>query len=109
MQKDKKIFLTNEGLAKKMPISSFDLVNYAIKIAETEIYSGRELPPGEENLATAILDAIRAGKDSLDFPAVVPVKKVIPLIVDEEILDEVLKQAFVMDEVDAVVTADEEE
>lgn len=111
MQKDKKVFLTNEGLAKKMPAtSSFDLVNYAIKIAENEIYSGRELPAGEENLATAVLDAIRAGKDSLDFPAaVIAVKKVAPQIIDDEILDEVLKQAFVMDEADNVVMADEEE
>lgn len=57
--------LTNELLQKRFK-SQFDLVLYAIKIAESRIKSGHDDPYHNldtENLATEILDEIADGRD----------------------------------------------
>lgn len=59
---------TNEKLAKKFE-NNFDLVNYAISLAENMIQSGRDprvRKPDMQNRAMLILEEIREGKDQFD-------------------------------------------
>lgn len=64
---EKKLHLTNELLAKKFK-SNFELVNYAIQLAENMIRSGRDARVKSEiqNRAMLILEEIFEGKDSFD-------------------------------------------
>ena len=66
-EKKVKIHLTNEEMTGKFK-STFDLVNYAIKLAENMIYSGREARVKSEvqNRAMLILEEIHEGKDQFD-------------------------------------------
>lgn len=66
--KEKRENLTNETLGDKFK-SQFDLVNYAIKLADNFIKSGR--PPRvikieSQNPAALILEEIRQGKDQFE-------------------------------------------
>lgn len=75
--KEPKTRLTNENLNKKFK-SQFDLVNYAIKLAENMIHTGREsrVKTEMQNRAMQILEEIAHGKDQFDevlkTPAVEP-------------------------------------
>ena len=59
--------LTNEILAKKFK-NNFELVNYAIKLAENMIKTGREsrVKSDTQNRAMLILQEINEGKDQFD-------------------------------------------
>lgn len=59
--------LTNEKIIKKFE-SQFDLVNYAIRLAENMIYSGRDsrVKVDCQNRALQILGEIALGKDVFD-------------------------------------------
>ncbi len=59
--------LTNEKIKAKFSASQFDLVNYAIKLAEEMILSGREsrVKSDSHNKALQILLEINQGKDKL--------------------------------------------
>lgn len=59
--------LTNEEIKKSFK-NSFDLVNYAISLAENMIKTGREprMKSDTQNRALLILEEIRLGKDYLD-------------------------------------------
>jgi DNA-directed RNA polymerase subunit omega len=59
--------LTNEKIVKKFE-SQFDLVNYAIRLAENMIYSGRDsrVKIDCQNRALQILGEIALGKDIFD-------------------------------------------
>jgi len=62
--------LTNESLSKRMP-SSYELVNYAIRLAKNMVEVEREprvSTPGIINSAYLILEEIRHGKDSFEEP-----------------------------------------
>lgn len=63
--------LTNEKLKQRF-LSQFDLVNYAIKLAEETIATGRVprfKPETQNNIALQILDEISSGYDRcLDKP-----------------------------------------
>jgi hypothetical protein len=67
MEKKGKIHLTNEDMTKKFK-SNFDLVNYAIKLAENMIKTGRDARVKSEiqNRAMLILEEIQEGKDQFD-------------------------------------------
>lgn len=67
MEKKSKVHLTNEDLTYKFK-SSFDLVNYAIKLAENMIKTGRDARVKSEvqNRAMLILEEIQEGKDQFD-------------------------------------------
>lgn len=67
MDKKGKIHLTNEGVTGKFK-SSFDLVNYAIRLAENMIKTGRDARVKSEiqNRALLILEEIHEGKDQFD-------------------------------------------
>jgi len=67
MDKKAKIHLTNEEMRKKFK-SSFDLVNYAIKLAENMIKTGRDarVKSDVQNRAMLILEEIHEGKDHFD-------------------------------------------
>src|SRR5215216_2982107 len=67
MEKKSKIPLTNESMTNKFK-SNFDLVNYAIKLAENMIRTGRDTRVKSEvqNRAMLILEEIHEGKDQLD-------------------------------------------
>lgn len=67
MDKKAKINLTNEEMRRKFK-SSFDLVNYAIQLAENMIKTGREARVKSEiqNRAMLILEEIHEGKDQFD-------------------------------------------
>lgn len=67
MDKKAKIHLTNEEMRKKFK-SSFDLVNYAIKLAENMIKTGRDarVKSDVQNRAMLILEEIHQGKDHFD-------------------------------------------
>src|SRR5690349_5162878 len=64
---DLKDFLTNEKLAKKFK-SQFELVNYAIKLAENMIRTGRDtrVKTDLQNRAMQILAEIANNKDQFD-------------------------------------------
>lgn len=64
---EKPISLTNENLSKKFK-SNFELVNYAIKLAENMIETGRDARVKSEvqNRAMLILEEIKEGKDRFD-------------------------------------------
>lgn len=59
--------LTNESIRKKFK-SQFELVNYAIKLSEQMIHSGRApmVDTESENTAVIIIDEINQGKDIFD-------------------------------------------
>lgn len=62
----KKDSFTNEKLSKKF-VSQFDLVNYAIRLAENMIRTGREpRVKAEGNRAVQILAEIAQDKDQFD-------------------------------------------
>lgn len=67
MDKKVKVHLTNEIITKKFD-SSFELVNYAIKLAENMIHTGRDARVKSEvqNRAMLILEEIYEGKDFFD-------------------------------------------
>ncbi len=62
--------LTNEKISKKFT-NQFDLVNYAIKLADDMIRTGRSprVKMQTENPALLILEEIAEGKDQLTFKA----------------------------------------
>jgi DNA-directed RNA polymerase subunit omega len=64
---EKKKRFTNETLSKKFN-SNFELVNYAIRLAENMIKSGRDSRVKSEvqNRAMLILEEIHEGKDHFD-------------------------------------------
>lgn len=64
---EKKESLTNEELSKRFK-SQFDLVNYAIRLAENMIRTGRAARAEMEsqNRTLQILGEIKLGKDHLD-------------------------------------------
>lgn len=66
-KKDKKDKFTNEALSKKFK-SNFELVNYAIELAENMIKTGRDARVKSEiqNKAMLILEEISEGKDHFD-------------------------------------------
>lgn len=67
--------LTNEKVCKKFK-SQFDLVNYAIRLAENMIRTGREtrVKMESKNRALQILSEIIQGKDQFDeIPVVEPI------------------------------------
>lgn len=59
--------LTNEAIRKKFN-SQFELVNYAIKLSEQMIHSGRgpNVVTESENAAVIIISEIEQGKDKYD-------------------------------------------
>lgn len=59
--------LTNESIRKKFK-SQFELVNYAIKLSEQMINSGRSpmVDTESENTAVIIIEEINEGKDTFD-------------------------------------------
>lgn len=63
---DKRDSLTNEKLKAKF-ISQFELVNYAIRLAENVIHSGRgpRVRIDTDNVAQQVVAEIQAGKDHL--------------------------------------------
>lgn len=65
--KEKKSHFTNEELARKFK-SNFDLVNYAIKLAENMIRTGRDarVKSDIQNRAMLVLEEIAEGKDRFD-------------------------------------------
>lgn len=67
MEKKGKIHLTNEKVTSKFK-NNFDLVNYAIKLAENMIKTGRDARVKSEiqNRAMLILEEIHEGKDQFD-------------------------------------------
>src|SRR3982751_1830814 len=69
--------LTNEALAKKFK-NNFELVNYAIKLAENMIKTGRDarVKSDTQNRAMLVLCEISEGKDQFDF---------IPEVVEERL------------------------
>jgi hypothetical protein len=71
---EKKENLTNEKLGKKFK-SQFDLVNYAIRLADNMIRSGRNTRVDHEieNPAMQILEEIETGNDI--FEDIIEVKK----------------------------------
>lgn len=64
---EKNEFLTNESIRKKFK-SQFELVNYAIKLSEQMIHSGRSpmIDTESENTAVIIIEEINEGKDTFD-------------------------------------------
>jgi hypothetical protein len=67
MEKKGKVHLTNEDVTGKFK-SSFELVNYAIQLAENMIRTGRDARVKSEiqNRAMLILEEIHEGKDQFD-------------------------------------------
>lgn len=72
----KNIHLTNEDLTGRFK-SNFNLVNYAIKLAENMIQSGRDprVKSDLQNRAMLVLEEICAGKDYLDIIPEKPVEE----------------------------------
>lgn len=64
---DLKDYLTNEKIRKKFG-NQFDLVNYAIKLAENMILTGRDprVKTDSQNRSLQVLTEILNGKDHLD-------------------------------------------
>lgn len=64
---DKKDFLTTEGLSKRF-VSPFDLVNYAIRLADNAIKTGRAMrvTSDSQNLAQELLLEILNNKDTFE-------------------------------------------
>lgn len=67
MRQRQKSTLTNESLRGKFQ-SNFELVNYAIRLAENMVKTGRapRIQTEVENPAVQILEEITAGKDRFD-------------------------------------------
>jgi hypothetical protein len=70
---DSKEYLTNEQISKRFSKNQFDLVNYAIKLAENAIKAGREpvLKLDSQNMASLILAEIATNQDK--FVELIPV------------------------------------
>lgn len=66
-KKVQKLHLTNEDLSKKFR-NNFELVNYAIKLAENMIRTGRDarVKSDVQNRAMLVLEEIGEGKDHFD-------------------------------------------
>ncbi len=66
-KKDKKATFTNEDLTKRFK-NNFDLVNYAISLAENMIKTGRDarVKTDTQNRAMQILEEIHQGEDQFD-------------------------------------------
>lgn len=64
---DNKEYLTNEGISKKFN-SSFELVNYAIRLAENMIQSGRgpRVRSESNNKALLVIEEIEQDVDQFD-------------------------------------------
>lgn len=94
MDKSGKIHITNEEIRKKFS-SSFELVNYAISLAENMIKSGREarVKSDVENRALLVLEEIYAGKDKLD-----PIKTSPGGFAIEGTGDEILEQPLIFED-----------
>ncbi len=94
MDKKAKINLTNEEVRGKFK-SSFDLVNYAIQLAENMIKTGREARVKSEvqNRAMLILEEIQEGKDQFD-----EIKETVVSGFGSEELDGTAPQAMVFEE-----------
>ncbi len=94
MDKKGKTHLTNEQVALNFK-SNFDLVNYAIKLAENMIKTGREVRVKSDlqNRAMLVLQEIREGKDVFD--EVVPTESKAHMELD---VDEVVGKHIVFDE-----------
>jgi hypothetical protein len=67
MDKKAKTYFTNENLSKKFK-NNFELVNYAIQLAENMIKTGRDarVRSDLQNRAMLILEEINEGKDQFD-------------------------------------------
>lgn len=93
MEKKPKIHLTNEEMLKKFK-SSFELVNYAIKLAENMIKTGRDsrVKSDVQNRAMLILEEIHEGKDHFD-----EIESAAPDTTDAD-LDGMLKQTLIYEE-----------
>lgn len=67
MDRKGKVHLTNEEVKKKFK-NNFDLVNYAIRLAENMIKTGRDarVKSDVQNRAMLILEEISEGKDHFD-------------------------------------------
>ncbi len=69
------ISFTNEKIAKRFK-SNFELVNYAIHLAEDRIRAGRDIHEiGNENLVVSVVKDLATGKDIL-IPIVTVVEKI---------------------------------
>lgn len=103
MDKSKSKKITNESLSKRFK-NSFDLVNYAIHLAENMIHSGRgaRVEAETENPAMLILKEIEEGKDLFE-PAVQ--KKVVPNHYEES----EIKQELIYEENEMFSVKDSEE
>ncbi len=82
MKQRSKLSLTNEALRGKFQ-SSFELVNYAIRLAENMVRTGRapRVQTEVENPAVQILEEISAGKDR--FEDIVIVEETVELRMPE--------------------------
>lgn len=80
---ERKEYLTNENLRKKFN-SQFDLVNYAISLAENMILSGRDsrVQLDTQNRATQLLAEIYEGKDKFE-EIIIKEKVVVPEVKKE--------------------------
>lgn len=94
MDKGGKVHITNEEIRKRFS-SNFELVNYAISIAENMIKSGREsrVKSDTQNRAMQVLEEIYAGKDKLD-----PIKSSPGGFAIEGTGDEIEKQPLVFED-----------
>ena len=94
MDRKGKQHLTNEDMTKKFK-SSFELVNYAIQLAENMIKSGRDarVKSDLQNRAMLILEEIHEGKDHFDEIEMTSSSGSFNADIDGE-----LKQLFVLEE-----------
>ncbi len=94
MDKKSKASFTNEALAKKFK-SNFELVNYAIQLAENMIKTGRDARVRSEvqNRAMLILEEINEGKDQFD-----EVKQAAVRAAQAELNGELLKEELISEE-----------
>lgn len=88
-----KTHLTNEEVKKKFK-SSFDLVNYAIQLAENMIRTGRETRVKSEvqNRAMLILEEIEEGKDKFDDIEITERPSVVDLDIESAVPNHVVYQ-----------------
>lgn len=94
MDKKNKATFTNEALSKKFK-SNFELVNYAIQLAENMIKTGRDARVRSEvqNRAMLILEEISEGKDQFD-----EVKQAAARVAQAELNGELLKDEVISEE-----------
>jgi DNA-directed RNA polymerase subunit omega len=98
MDKREKVALTNEILAKKFK-NNFDLVNYAIQLAENMIITGRDarVKSDIQNRAMLVLEEINEGKDQFDQIVDAPRDQNGQRFAEEE---QIFKSRLVVDEKD---------